>query len=123
MADRLVFSTPGKHQAVAAERLGHPRLRMLLSEKFPAKKSSTQSEKLSYVAQCSSIGSLGAVPQQWFTGEFLRSMEGATPSPSAKMWLIFPCVEDVRISCQGYEAGTMIPYKNKIHSEIFFVSL
>ncbi|CAI2349900.1 unnamed protein product [Caenorhabditis sp. 36 PRJEB53466] len=118
--DRLIFSTPGVHKGVAAQRLGHPRLRIILSEMIPhAPTPPTESrERCSYISQCSSIGSLGPSPNSWFRGEFLESLEGANPSPKqapAKMYLIFPAADDVRRSCQGYLSGCSLSYRSRLH--------
>lgn len=71
------------------------------------------------LGQFSSIGTLGAKPDNWLSGEFLLSMKSLprklasiTPTP---LKLIFPCVEDVRNSLEGYEAGGSLPYSMKTH--------
>uniref|UniRef100_A0A8R1DI97 PLD phosphodiesterase domain-containing protein n=1 Tax=Caenorhabditis japonica TaxID=281687 RepID=A0A8R1DI97_CAEJA len=118
VADRLVFSTPGNHFGVPVERLGHPRLKNLLKEVFPTVEPMLPLERCTFIAQCSSIGSLGPQPINWFRGEFLKSLEANNPSPAnrpAKFHFIFPCVEDVRNSCQGYMSGGSISYRSSVH--------
>ncbi|CDH93125.1 Tyrosyl-DNA phosphodiesterase 1 [Caenorhabditis elegans] len=119
ISDRLIFSTPGYHTDPPTQRPGHPRLFRILSEKFPFDASYEHTERCTFVAQCSSIGSLGSAPINWFRGQFLQSLEGANPSPKqkpAKMYLVFPSVEDVRTSCQGYAGGCSVPYRNSVHA-------
>lgn len=116
--DRLIFSAPGYHIDQNRTNLGHPRLAKILSEKFPFDPSYEHTERCTFIAQCSSIGSLGPAPVSWFRGQFLKSLESANPAPKnkpPKMYLIFPCVEDVRTSCQGYAGGGSLPYRNSTH--------
>jgi len=89
--------------------MGHIQLRHLLREKF------TTSELISfhtYVCQFSSIGSIGPKPESWLCSEFLISLSGdcpRSPSPS-QLKLIFPSVESVRTSLEGYAAGGSLPH-------------
>ncbi|PIC37453.1 hypothetical protein B9Z55_016079 [Caenorhabditis nigoni] len=118
ITDRLIFSTPGYHTHAARLNFGHPRLARILSEQFPFDPSYEHTERCTFISQCSSIGSIGKQPIDWFRGQFLKSLEAANPAPKnkpAKMYLIFPCVEDVRTSCQGYAGGGSVPYRNSVH--------
>ncbi|KAF1759585.1 hypothetical protein GCK72_016052 [Caenorhabditis remanei] len=119
VTDRLIFSTPGYHtDPQQVSRLGHPRLSTILSQKFPFDPKYEHTDRCTFIAQCSSIGSLGSAPSSWFRGQFLKSLEAANPAPKnkpPKMYLVFPCVEDVRNSCQGYAGGGSVPYRNSVH--------
>ncbi|XP_012868807.1 PREDICTED: tyrosyl-DNA phosphodiesterase 1 [Dipodomys ordii] len=68
------------------------------------------------VGQFSSIGSLGADESKWLCSEFKESlvtlgeqskMPGKTVTP---LHLIYPSVENVRTSLEGYPAGGSLPY-------------
>ena len=73
------------------------------------------------ICQFSSIGSLGAKPESWLIGEFLKSFTTLSLSgpvlASSSLKLIFPCVENVRQSLEGYRAGGSLPYSIKTHSK------
>ncbi|RWS12087.1 tyrosyl-DNA phosphodiesterase 1-like protein, partial [Dinothrombium tinctorium] len=69
------------------------------------------------IAQFSSIGTLGSTPERWLTGEFLDSLKTTGNRPEFKktfLKLIFPCVEDVRNSLEGYMAGGSLPYSENV---------
>ncbi|KIH45547.1 hypothetical protein ANCDUO_24412, partial [Ancylostoma duodenale] len=55
ISDRLVFSVPGYHQASRMNKFGHPSLSRLLRDRPDPK----QDSRRLFLAQCSSIGSLG----------------------------------------------------------------
>ncbi|CAI5448701.1 unnamed protein product [Caenorhabditis angaria] len=118
ISDRLIFSAPGYHKNIG--KLGHPRLKRLIESSIIPKPSTAQNSRPLYIAQCSSIGSLGKFPVSWLRGEFLKSLEGSSPAPStspARLYLIYPTVENVRESCEGYEAGCSLPYRNETHKK------
>ncbi|KAF1759583.1 hypothetical protein GCK72_016050 [Caenorhabditis remanei] len=63
VTDRLIFSTPGYHtDPQQVSRLGHPRLSTILSQKFPFDPKYEHTDRCTFIAQCSSIGSLGSAP-------------------------------------------------------------
>ncbi|KAF8774039.1 Tyrosyl-DNA phosphodiesterase 1 like protein [Argiope bruennichi] len=70
------------------------------------------------ICQFSSIGSLGASPDQWLLGEFSTSLStvknSSLGSQSTSVKLVFPTVENVRKSLQGYPAGASLPYSIKV---------
>ncbi|CAL8097445.1 unnamed protein product [Calicophoron daubneyi] len=99
----LVASVSGSHGGPALHQFGHLRLKMLLqSRKFNPPPSWLT------VGQFSSIGSLGAQPNKWLTTEFAGSLAGR--GSCGELRLVFPCVEDVRNSLEGYLAGGCLPY-------------
>ena len=108
----LIASVPGRHLASNINQWGHMKLRHVLQQ------STAVSGDWSVVAQFSSIGSLGSNPRQWLTGEFLTSLSSSTaPSllvPQPELQLIFPTVQNVRQSLEGYMAGESLPYHSKI---------
>ncbi|CAF4510621.1 unnamed protein product, partial [Rotaria magnacalcarata] len=64
------------------------------------------------VGQFSSIGSLGPNANSWLTKEFLTSLKQLSSSSleSPELKLIYPTVENVRTSLEGYMAGGSLPY-------------
>lgn len=73
------------------------------------------------LGQFSSIGTLGQKPEAWLLGEFLQSMRSlprrSVIPTQTPLKLVFPCVEDVRYSLEGYEAGGSLPYSMKTHQK------
>ncbi|VBB27209.1 unnamed protein product [Acanthocheilonema viteae] len=107
---RIIYSVPGAHKGVQLTKYGHPRLRVVLKELF----GDVKMDDFTYHAQFSSFGSLGAAPQYWLTGQFLNSLSGGTETDGGHLRIIYPCVEDVRTSIEGYEAGGSLPYSNSV---------
>ncbi|XP_058484791.1 tyrosyl-DNA phosphodiesterase 1 [Solea solea] len=106
----LVGSTPGRYVGSDMERWGHLRLRKLLyehTEPIPGE------ERWPVIGQFSSIGSMGLDKTKWLTGEFQRTMTTLGKSSlrsDPPMHLLYPSVEDVRTSLEGYPAGGSLPY-------------
>ncbi|XP_015278745.1 PREDICTED: tyrosyl-DNA phosphodiesterase 1 [Gekko japonicus] len=109
----LVGSTPGRYQNNEKEKWGHPRLRKLLKDH------ATQvpdEDSWPVIGQFSSIGSMGADQSKWLCSEFRQSL--VTLGNSAKSLtnrevpinLIYPTVDNVRQSLEGYPAGGSLPY-------------
>ncbi|KAL3103747.1 hypothetical protein niasHS_001349 [Heterodera schachtii] len=118
--DRIVASVPGRFQRSATNgdascRFGHLRLRRLLSEAFSAEE---RQRHKTFVGQFSSVGSLGARPEAWLCDEFLTSLSGGRSMISASsLKLIYPSVENVRRSLEGYAAGLSLPYSSQTHQK------
>ncbi|XP_075545443.1 tyrosyl-DNA phosphodiesterase glaikit [Dermacentor variabilis] len=108
----LVGSVPGRHTGPRKSSFGHLRLRNLLNQHGPSK--DLVSNHWPLVAQFSSIGSLGASAESWLLGEFLSSLSttkgSVVTARSVPLKLVFPSVDDVRCSLEGYPAGASIPY-------------
>lgn len=106
----LVGSTPGRYLGSDMERWGHLRLRKLLydhTDPVP------REESWPVIGQFSSIGSMGLDKTKWLTGEFQRTMTTLGKSSlrsDPPMHLVYPSVEDVRTSLEGYPAGGSLPY-------------
>ncbi|WKY04967.1 hypothetical protein Q1695_005738 [Nippostrongylus brasiliensis] len=107
VTDRLVFSVPGYHQFDRMNKFGHVSLARLLRNRPPP----DPDARHLLVAQCSSIGSLGEKKEAWLYSQFLQSLLGGKTSQSARLFLVYPCVEDVRHSLEGYSAGDSLPYQ------------
>lgn len=109
----LIGSTPGRFQGSQKDNWGHFRLRKLLREHASAV---PKAESWPMVGQFSSIGSMGADESKWLCSEFKESLvtlgnESRTPGRSAiPLHLIYPSVENVRTSLEGYPAGGSLPY-------------
>lgn len=106
----LIGSTPGRFQGSHKDNWGHFRLRKLLQAHAP---SAPRGECWPVVGQFSSIGSLGPDESKWLCSEFKESLlavreEGRTPGRSAvPLHLIYPSVENVRTSLEGYPGNCL----------------
>ncbi|XP_061854047.1 tyrosyl-DNA phosphodiesterase 1 isoform X2 [Colius striatus] len=109
----LLGSTPGRYQGSDKEKWGHLRLRKLLKEfasSVPAQ------ESWPVVGQFSSIGSMGADGSKWLCSEFQESLVAAGSNVTTlhkcdvPIHLVYPTVNNVRQSLEGYPAGGSLPY-------------
>nr|XP_027313889.2 tyrosyl-DNA phosphodiesterase 1 isoform X1 [Anas platyrhynchos] len=109
----LLGSTPGRYQGIDKEKWGHLRLRKLLKEhasSVPAQ------ESWPVVGQFSSIGSMGADESKWLCSEFQESLVAAGSRATTLLkcdvpvHLVYPTVNNVRQSLEGYPAGGSLPY-------------
>ncbi|NXX96737.1 TYDP1 phosphodiesterase, partial [Centropus bengalensis] len=109
----LLGSTPGRYQGSDKEKWGHLRLRKLLKEHaslIPAQ------ESWPIVGQFSSIGSMGADGSKWLFPEFQESLVAAGSRATdllkcdVPIHLVYPTVNNVRQSLEGYPAGGSLPY-------------
>ncbi|XP_005992768.1 tyrosyl-DNA phosphodiesterase 1 [Latimeria chalumnae] len=109
----LIGSTPGRHQAHLREKWGHLKLRKLLSEHtllMPGQ------ESWPVIGQFSSIGSMGADKTKWLYSEFKESLtrlgrdSKSLVKTEVPIHLVYPTVENVRTSLEGYPAGGSLPY-------------
>ncbi|KAL6562216.1 tyrosyl-DNA phosphodiesterase 1 [Orobanche gracilis] len=103
---RLIASVPGYHSGSSLRKWGHMKLRTILQECTFEK----QFEKSPLIYQFSSLGSLD---EKWM-GELASSMsagmnEDKKPLGPGKPLIVWPSVEDVRCSLEGYAAGNAIP--------------
>ncbi|XP_058423515.1 tyrosyl-DNA phosphodiesterase 1 isoform X1 [Diceros bicornis minor] len=109
----LIGSTPGRFQGSQKDNWGHFRLRKLLKEHAS---SIPKAESWPIVGQFSSIGSMGSDESKWLCSEFKESLvtlgkESKTPGKGVvPLHLIYPSVENVRTSLEGYPAGGSLPY-------------
>ncbi|NXU75277.1 TYDP1 phosphodiesterase, partial [Oreotrochilus melanogaster] len=109
----LLGSTPGRYQGSDREKWGHLRLRKLLKDHAS---SIAAQESWPVVGQFSSIGSMGADGSKWLCSEFQDSLVAAGSSGAnllkcdVPIHLVYPTVNDVRQSLEGYPAGGSLPY-------------
>ena len=109
---RLIGSVPGRHAGTSISSWGHMKLRKILQSTVKPVDSNWP-----VIGQFSSIGSLGPSPDKWLCGELLTSLAACSsrkffgqslkPVP---LKLIFPTVDNVRCSLEGYPAGASLPY-------------
>ncbi|CAL5345833.1 unnamed protein product [Camellia sinensis] len=105
-AVRLIGSVPGYHKGPNLKKWGHMKLRTILQECIFDKKF----RKSPLVYQFSSLGSLD---EKWMS-ELASSMssgvsEDKMPLGLGEPLIIWPTVEDVRCSLEGYAAGNAVP--------------
>nr|GMD02944.1 tyrosyl-DNA phosphodiesterase 1 [Ipomoea batatas] len=103
---RLIASVPGYHSGSSLKKWGHMKLRTVLQECTFSK----EFQKSPLVYQFSSLGSLD---EKWMT-EFASSLSAGksddkTPLGIGEQMIVWPTVEDVRCSLEGYAAGSCIP--------------
>ncbi|EOA23023.1 hypothetical protein CARUB_v10003786mg [Capsella rubella] len=103
---RLIASVPGYHTGLNLNKWGHMKLRTILQEYIFDR----EFRRSPLVYQFSSLGSLD---EKWLA-EFRDSLssgltEDKTPLGPGDPLIIWPTVEDVRCSLEGYAAGNAIP--------------
>ncbi|KAG6576583.1 Tyrosyl-DNA phosphodiesterase 1 [Phytophthora cinnamomi] len=102
----LVPSVPGVHKGKDMEKYGHLRVRKLL------KMYQVPPTDNPLICQFSSLGSLD---EKWLFGEFAESFLpgkkniSPTSMPVQALHIIWPSVEDVRNSLEGWNSGRSIP--------------
>ncbi|XP_015371889.1 PREDICTED: probable tyrosyl-DNA phosphodiesterase, partial [Diuraphis noxia] len=76
------------------------------------------------IAQCSSLGSLGATDKQWLRSEFIESLSASTYSgvidtdnDPIPFNLIFPSKNNVLNSWNGASEGACLPYSKEVHEK------
>lgn len=109
---RLIASVPGRHTGLNKTKWGHLKLRKVLHQYGPV--ADDISPKWPVIGQFSSIGSLGNDKDRWLCAEWLQSLSTCSGSMMSKppLRLIFPTVDDVRNSLEGYPAGGSLPYSS-----------
>ena len=116
---RLIASVPGYHKGDSMYKWGHLKMRKVLGEI----KSKSVTSDWPFIAQFSSVGSLGKTPEVWLESEWKQSF--TLSSKSTPLCIVFPTVENVRTSLEGYSAGKSIPYssrtcKNQLYLNKYF---
>ncbi|XP_014520570.1 tyrosyl-DNA phosphodiesterase 1 [Vigna radiata var. radiata] len=103
---RLIASVPGYHSGTSLKKWGHMKLRSILQE-------CTFDEEFKKSPLVYQFSSLGSLDEKWMT-ELASSMSAGlskdkTPLGMGEPQIIWPTVEDVRCSLEGYGAGSAIP--------------
>ncbi|KAH9489505.1 tyrosyl-DNA phosphodiesterase 1 [Bulinus truncatus] len=115
----IIGSVPGRHTLNNKHHWGHLKLKKVLSERGP---DFGLVKNWPVVGQFSSIGSLGPTKEMWLLGEWGQSLsacrneQSATLAPS-KLNLIFPSLDNIRLSLEGYNGGGCVPYSIKTASK------
>uniref|UniRef100_A0A673MCX6 Tyrosyl-DNA phosphodiesterase 1 n=1 Tax=Sinocyclocheilus rhinocerous TaxID=307959 RepID=A0A673MCX6_9TELE len=113
----LIGSTPGKYQGPAMEKWGHLRLRKVIEHTKPM----PNEEQWHVLGQFSSIGSMGLDKTKWLAAEFQRTLTTlgkagkSLASPETQMFLVYPSVENVRTSLEGYPAQKQLWLHSYFH--------
>lgn len=105
----LIVSIPGYHTTRGMHDYGHMKVRAVLNrEVFPCSFVNSP-----VVAQCSSMGSLD---EKWLLQEFCKSLSGGRVVDdqgrllgTGDISIVWPTVEEVRNSLEGWMAGSSIP--------------
>lgn len=108
----LIGSVPGRHKDNGLRKWGHTRLEHVLKQYVK------NVSGWPVIGQFSSIGSLGMHKDKWLCSEWLKSMSSSKVekfgilgvASNASLKLIFPTVENIRMSLEGYPAGASVPY-------------
>ncbi|XP_058736831.1 tyrosyl-DNA phosphodiesterase 1-like [Vicia villosa] len=103
---RLIASVPGYHSGNGLKKWGHMKLRSVLQE-------CTFDEEFKKSPLVYQFSSLGSLDEKWMV-ELASSMsaglsEDKVPLGMGEPQIIWPTVEDVRCSIEGYAAGSAIP--------------
>ncbi|XP_067680530.1 tyrosyl-DNA phosphodiesterase 1-like isoform X2 [Haliotis asinina] len=109
----IIGSVPGRHAGDQKSCWGHMKLRKVLQTRGP---DASRVKSWPVIGQFSSIGSLGPTAESWVCNEWLQSLSstrGMSVTTKANMTLVFPSVDNVRVSLEGYPAGTSVPYTMK----------
>lgn len=109
-AVRLIASVPGYHTSTNMKKWGHMKLRTILQECTFDKE--FRKSPLAY-----QFSSLGSLDEKWMA-ELASSMSSGlsddrTPLGPGEPLIIWPTVEDVRCSLEGYAAGNAVPSPQK----------
>ncbi|OZC04878.1 hypothetical protein X798_08148 [Onchocerca flexuosa] len=139
---RVVYSVPGAHKGIKLTKYGHPRLRVILKELFGNVKMDDFTYHAQF-SSFGSLGAapqywltgqfLNSLSGGAETGPFkinyllgiesFRSLKDevrfvfikfAAFTDDGHLRIIYPCVEDVRNSNEGYQAGGSLPYNNSV---------
>ncbi|PWA63245.1 tyrosyl-DNA phosphodiesterase [Artemisia annua] len=107
---RLIASVPGYHTGSNIKKWGHMKLRSVLQECVFDKE--FQNSPLIY-----QFSSLGSLDEKWMT-EFAFSMSSGVSDDKKPLGLgepliVWPTVEDIRCSLEGYAAGSCVPSPQK----------
>lgn len=105
-AVRLIASVPGYHTGSNLKKWGHMKLRTVLQE-------CTFDQDFKNSPLAYQFSSLGSLDEKWLA-ELTSSMssgfsEDKTPLGLGQPRIIWPTVEDVRCSLEGYAAGNAVP--------------
>uniref|UniRef100_A0A0E0Q992 PNK FHA domain-containing protein n=1 Tax=Oryza rufipogon TaxID=4529 RepID=A0A0E0Q992_ORYRU len=107
---RLIGSVPGYHVGPNIKKWGHMKLRSVLE-------GCTFEQQFCKAPMIYQFSSLGSLDEKWMS-EFACSLsagksDNGSPLGIGKPLIVWPTVEDVRTSIEGYAAGSCIPSPQK----------
>ncbi|KAI3698104.1 hypothetical protein L6452_31216 [Arctium lappa] len=109
-AVRLIASVPGYHSGSNVKKWGHMKLRSVLQDCVFDKE--FQNSPLVY-----QFSSLGSLDEKWMTELAFSMSSGVSddkkPLGPGEPLIIWPTVEDIRCSLEGYAAGSCVPSPQK----------
>ncbi|CEF67365.1 Tyrosyl-DNA phosphodiesterase 1 [Strongyloides ratti] len=106
--DRIIFSICGMKIPKVMNSFGMNKIRLLLEE------CKDKLRQISYfVVQCSSIGFIGPSEKKWLVDGFLKNLTNGQLNSLDKLKIIYPSLDDVRNSINGYESGYLFPYTKR----------
>ncbi|XP_045107074.1 tyrosyl-DNA phosphodiesterase 1-like isoform X2 [Portunus trituberculatus] len=112
----LVGSVPGYHKGGEMDRWGHRKVRAVLGRHLPPPTPQHHQGHPYTVIQSSSIGSLGKDERAWLTSQLHRSLTGpSTTTTTPKIFVVYPSLDDVKGSSEGWQGGSCLPYQSKVH--------
>ena len=132
----LIPSVPGKHSGLNAKNFGYMKLQKAIKEHVlhytsPDSKPIPQPARSPIICQFSSMGSLSpkwlhdfisAIDIHSSNESEAKSKKSEAPSID-KVKLIWPTVEEIRTSIEGYQGGGSVPGTSKNVNKDFLVSL
>jgi len=110
----LIPSVPGIHRGNELNKWGHLQLKEVLNAKFKMKNDKKNEKRESYIiSQMSSIGALGK-DDRWLDKEFGQSLRYTDSGIDTitNLKLIYPTVDNVRNSLEGWNGGDCLPFSN-----------
>ena len=115
----LIPSVPGRHVTGEGQRhrYGHMKVRQILVDSPSMKRWTFKSTDL-LVFQSSSVGNLGYQLEHWWGGEMLNSFTGSRCWDPSIMRMIYPSVDNVQNSFEGYDAGECLPFDKNTYAKI-----
>ncbi|KAI3379221.1 hypothetical protein SNEBB_006039 [Seison nebaliae] len=104
----LVASVPGYHLASNNE-FGLLKIKKILNENKIIYENNDE-----LIGQFSSIGTMGSKVEDWLSTTFLQSTR---MNKIENFKIIYPTVENVKMSFEGYRAGGSLPYSDKVEQK------
>jgi hypothetical protein len=113
----FVASVPGSHKSLNLNSWGHRRLATILTEYAVLP---SDASKWTLVAQCSSIGSLGANYESWVSSNIVESMSKEKTTEfknNPNFNLIYPSLKNFKESFDCETGSCCLPYARKNHEK------
>uniref|UniRef100_A0A0N5BE10 Tyrosyl-DNA phosphodiesterase n=1 Tax=Strongyloides papillosus TaxID=174720 RepID=A0A0N5BE10_STREA len=106
--DRLIFSIYDTKIPKFMKDYSINKIKLLLEE------NKEKLREISYfVVQCSSIGFMGISERKWLIDRFLKNITNGQLNSLNDLKIIYPSLDDVRNSINGYRNGNLFPYTKR----------